>query len=490
MTEKDLMRKIDDLEVKDNFEELNDNILYDKYTKKTNKNLKIAFAPVICFLLLILIIPFLLINKSEDKDENVNNPETPIVNLESGLLYKASNKVDLANLNLVDNTEYQTFVHKIQLFSSRLAVAIYQDSEKNQNFCVSPLSVYMALSMVIASGDGVAQQEILTAVGVTKKEVVDFTKYLYAHLKMEKYKYDDELEKEVLTSILDLNNSIWINDIVTLKNQGLENLANNFNADSYHVPFTTDNEKANALLSQYVDNKTRGLIKPKLRLEEDTLFALVNTLYMKDIWAGDQEELRVTSKEFDFINANGNIEKTRLMITDYMPGNIYEGDIYRHFYVQTDNGYFLKLIVPKDGYSVSDIYTQETLMEVNSISDYNTFGHYTSVEFPSFEASYNGNLVECFEEDFDVKKIFTAGDHMRSLTDQSLFISQIIHETKLKVDEKGIEGAAVTIIVFSPESSGPDGEYHRFIVDRAFAYLLTDGFGNILFTGVVNTLAQ
>lgn len=490
MNEKDLINKVNELEVKDDFEKINNEINYQKYTTKKHNmfNFRIALVPIICCVLLLLIIPFLFLNGDDSSSgENTGDVvETPVVQ-NDGLLYKAADKADLANLNLLDNREYQEFVRKIQLFSARLSVAIYRDSKIDENLCISPISVYMALAMVISSSNGVAQEELLSAVGVTEKEVNDFTKYLYAHLKQEKYTYDYDLKQEVLSSILDLNNSIWINESVKLKDQGLKNLANNFNADSYHIPFTTDNEKANALLSKYIEDKTHGLIKPKLKLNKSTLFALVNTLYMKDYWLACYDELRFTTNEYDFICSNGEIVKTKLMIADYVDGNIYDGDKFQHFYVETSGHYYLKLIVPKQGYTVSDIYNVETLMEVNSITDYNTLKHFTSVRFPAFEASYNGDLIKYFVEEFDVHEIFNEGYHMTSLTDHSLFISDIIHQTKLKADEKGIEGAAVTIAAADGESV-PDGEWHEFIVDKAFAYLLTDKYGNILFTGVVNEI--
>ena len=60
----------------------------------------------------------------------------------------------------------------------------------------------------------------------------------------------------------------------------------------------------------------------------------------------------------------------------------------------------------------------------------------------------------------------------------------------MNVDEKGIEGAAVTVISGDPTSAGR-GEnivYETFLVDRSFAYILEDPYQNILFSGDVNTI--
>ena len=448
------------------------------------------------FQLLIISICFISLCACNLQTPN-NKTDNPNVSLGSNVLMKASEKVDIAEMELHVNSQYQEFVRKLQVFSAKLSVSAYKDSDKSKNLCISPVSVYMALAMTITNANGVAKDELLNAVGVTEEEVNNFTKYLYSSLKQEKYKYDDVLGEEKLASILDLNNSIWIDPSVELKQTGLENLANNFMADSFYAPFRTENEKANQLLSKYVEDKTRGLIKPKLELEESTLFALVNTLYMKDFWAGCDDKLNFTKSECDFKTSNNEIIQKLFLESTYNIGRVVETETYKHFYVSTDSGYILKLFVPKDGYSLDDVFTEENLLDINRTKQYSVqddivssyVEHHTRTIFPAFEASYNKDLVEMFENDFNVKSIFAPGKHLTGLTDiDNLFIKSIVHQTKLKVDETGIEGAAVTIVVVGDESVGPIIELHDFVIDKAFGYLLTDSYGNVLFSGVVNTV--
>ena len=426
---------------------------------------------------------------------NFNNKDN---DLSEGLLMSAGEKVNLKNFNTQDE-EYQNFITKLEVFCAKLTSSIYKTTNKDENLCVSPVSVYMALAMTIASSTGEAKQELLNAVGLTEYEINTFTKYLYAYLKMEKYKYDDLKRENILASIIDLNNSIWIDDGITLKQEGLSNLANNFNTDSYYVPFSVPegNKKANELLSKYINVKTRGLIDPQLQLDTDTLFTLVNTLYLKDFWPGETEKLTTTDKEYDFINSKGEIIKKVMLESQYNPGRIYETQEYTHFYLKTDSGLKLKLILPNEGYNLDDILTSENLVNINNINDYNfgnceqTKHYYTRTIFPKFEASYSDDIAPILNKDFNVNTIFTDGKHMTKLTDMSLYISEIIHQTKLKVDETGIEGAAVTILVAKNESIEIcQNIYYDFIIDRAFAYILTDPNDIMLFSGVVNTIEK
>ena len=270
-------------------------------------------------------------------------------------------------------------------------------------------------------------------------------------------------------------------------------MANDFNADSFYAPFFSDNEKANAMLNNYVLDKTRGLINPKLELANEMYFALVNVLYLKDIWNGDDSKLSYTNKEYDFITYSGEVVKQALLKTEYIDGKAYETESFSHFYVMTDAGYRLKFILPKDGYTVDEVFTVDTIMNVNNITDYNRldeengYSNLTRVMFPKFEASYKNDIDAVLKNTFGIRSFYNNGQHMLGLTDENLRLERINHQAKLIVDEKGIEGAAVTVLETAPESA-LDGNFYDFIVNRAFAYLLTDKDGNILFSGVVNKI--
>ena len=73
---------------------------------------------------------------------------------------------------------------------------------------------------------------------------------------------------------------------------------------------------------------------------------------------------------------------------------------------------------------------------------------------------------------------------------ENMFVSQISQKTKLKVNEKGTEAAAVTTIAVGTTSVAPNPEPRiEFIVDRPFIFAIRDTIsGTILFIGEVNDL--
>ena len=76
------------------------------------------------------------------------------------------------------------------------------------------------------------------------------------------------------------------------------------------------------------------------------------------------------------------------------------------------------------------------------------------------------------------------------LSYEPAYCEDIVHATKLNVNRKGIEGAAVTILA-NPGAAAPDefeDVYLQFVIDRAFGFIISDAYGNTLFSGVVKTV--
>ena len=186
--------------------------------------------------------------------------------------------------------------------------------EFNANYdriTVSPISIYMALAMATGVAEKDAQEELVNLLGIPYEDIMEYTKYLYSRLNKERYDEDNK----VISSLL-LNNSIWLNNILDYKNEGLELLKNSFYADSYSVPFTTDNELANKAVGDFVYRSTKGLIDSKYKFDTSTLFLLINTLYLKDVWNYFGDELEFTKDSYNFKNKN-NDSSLLMLLNDF-----------------------------------------------------------------------------------------------------------------------------------------------------------------------------
>lgn len=395
-------------------------------------------------------------------------------------------KVDVMALN----EDYKTFLNKLEIFSSKLTASINERYGQTENFVISPVSVYMALALAIECANGETRDEILNAVGVTYEEVNEFTKYLYAFCNREVKFSPTKIKKACIEM---LNNSIWLDNDVNYNRDGVNKLASNYNCDVFKVSF--ENGQANRLIGQYIKNKTRGLIDGKVNYSPETAMVLMNTFYLKEIWKRLGKELKYTNETYSFKNTDGSTESIKLLQGEYVPGQAYEGEGFSSYYSKTYNGFRLYFFVPNVNTLVADIFTEENISKVMSIEDWNEFDeelneiHGTRILFPKFSVDFNEDITDVLKEDFGINKFFDIELCDASNIGENIYCNSVIHKCKLKVDETGLEGAAVTEISLKATSPGPVRYlYHDLIVDRAFGFVLTDEYGTVLFSGVVNTV--
>jgi serine protease inhibitor len=79
---------------------------------------------------------------------------------------------------------------------------------------------------------------------------------------------------------------------------------------------------------------------------------------------------------------------------------------------------------------------------------------------------------------------------MSNITSEPVCCEGVIHKVSLTVDKKGIEGAAVVYIPGAGAAGPPPYEkvYHDFVVTGAFGFVITDTYGTVVFSGVINIL--
>ena len=181
---------------------------------------------------------------------------------------------------------------------------------------------------------------------------------------------------------------------------------------------------------------------------------------------------------------------------DYNYGKAVETEKFRKFMTETNRGLQLTFFVPKDGYTLDDIYTSDILNDPTPYVYEDKAAkkrYFTRCFFPEFEAEYDQDIKNRIAA-MGVDKFFSVACDFTNLTDREVFCRSIRHVTKLEVARKGIEGAAVTVVEMAEKAApGPYEEeewenvFEDFVVDRNFAYVLSmDGVP--VFTGVVKSI--
>ena len=371
---------------------------------------------------------------------------------------------------------------KQHLVSSAFKLYGILSNDVQENFCISPTSIYFALSLLYLVGDDIVKDEIKDVLGLTNDEIV-CAGLIYKDLTRE-IKIDNKTIQPVY-----LSNSIWLDSTVSPRanEEVLNELAEKLYCYAYETYFSTNNVQANADIREFVKQQTNGLIDCDFDISPLALFVLINTLYFKDSWM-DVGSLKVEQMKFA-LNSKESIEVESL-VGNYFKGRAYIDKSGSAFSTKTNFGYYVHFLVPNEGYKISEVMNYEYFKKANEvIKEQNLTDkeiHYTRVIFPSFNVKSD---LDCKDEFGNQGYLIHTFSNFYSdlLIDEPLFVSKIIHKTNLTVDKDGVVGAAVTVIEIRKNSSGEpiDVVYHDFLVNKEFGYVITSPDGIVLFMGQI-----
>jgi serpin B len=248
--------------------------------------------------------------------------------------------------------------------------------------------------------------------------------------------------------------------------------------------FANEWEQERLDINLWVSNRTNMLIpelfKPGIiKGGGETTMVLVNALYLKAPWAVPFNE-NSTSKA-DFTRLDGSVVQADMMSKWDLSGGYGEGEGWRALAIPLRGGQLeMVAVVPDDFAAFEASLDAAKLDEVLGGIEYSLI----TAEFPRFE----------IEADLSIKEELQDLGLVTPFDDPSSFdgimpggpgvITEVIHHTVIKVDEKGTEAAAATGIVLG-EDGGPEPQY-SITVDRPFVLLLRDAPTNtLLFMGRV-----
>ena len=395
---------------------------------------------------------------------------------------------------------YQEFKEKFQSFGINLSASLASREQDGRvgdsNFAVSPISIELCLGLAARTAAGTTRDEILDAFGLDFATFDSYYQTFFdSHYSLGTSNPQGE-NKDIVYGIELLNNSIWIDRRAHSNDDCLDALAENYRCESFEADFAGNNEKTNEEISEYIKEKTKGLININPRLSVDTLYAILNTIYMKDIWR-DGADLPYAGKEFRFQNPNGDYSSKELRSGYYTLGKAYQGETFSCFHTYTHAGYGLYFMLPNDGYRAKEVFTSkniETMLSPDSYRIYNedmTERYNTRCIFPEWTAESNMGLMEALSYDFGIRSMFGGSADFSPLSKDELFCSDVKHVAKLEVGEHGIEGAAVTYMTYETTSyiEYPWRDvYEDFVVDHEFGFLITSPKGGIMFSGLVDNI--
>lgn len=349
-----------------------------------------------------------------------------------------------------------------------------REDQKNKVF--SPVNVYLALSMLSEITGGSTQSEILSLLNA---ESIDTQRARASAIFLSVYENDGQ-------TVSIPASSIWLRDDTSYKPDALERLMKDHFASSFEG--TMGDDKYDQEIQSWLNEKTGGLLEEQAKnisFDPDTIIALASSLYFKAGWTGEFSKSNTTTDVFHGINGDTQAEFMHKGGSDIY----YWDEKFGAVALPMTNGGKMWFIVPDKGISPESLFENEAIFSLTGSPGawQNQTRLIVNKVIPKFDATGENNLIQSLQN-LGVRLAFDpAKSDFTPLTNiPEIAVSKAQHDARVKIDEKGVEAAAYTVIMAYATSARPPEEEMDFIVDRPFAFVITSEDGLPIFAGIVN----
>lgn len=364
-------------------------------------------------------------------------------------------------------------------FASTLSLELYRQlGERTDNWLVSPFSLQCALGMLSNGANGETHDEILYALGLSQYSQEEVNAYFK--------KLIEGLHTVNSAITVKAANSVWGNAGVPLKEDFQKMNIENYCAMVSQLDFS--DPSAVDQINAWCNQTTEGLIPSILEEVNPTATVyLLNSLYFKARW--ESEFAPEKTQEGYFNTSFGKVVKAHFMQTQRMAAYV-ENEWFTSTSLSYQNdSYVMRLILPQPEISIDQVL--QALSESDENLWKNTILADINLKMPRFILENKMDLTPTLQA-LGMKKAFSGGADFSSMSDVATYITLVQQATRLKVDEDGSEGAAVTVIegYLSDLMRPLPEEEVDFFLDRPFLFqIIESSTGTVLFMGQVGSPA-
>ncbi|RNA27829.1 squamous cell carcinoma antigen 2 [Brachionus plicatilis] len=351
---------------------------------------------------------------------------------------------------------------------------------KDDNFFISPFSISTALAMCYAGAKCETASQLKDLLSLTN---LDDEKIL-------------SLNQELISSVNNLSgdvviktaNKLYPKQSYEILSKYLSLVQKNFHADVESLNYDNAEESANTInrwVSEQTNDKIRNLIDPN-SINGLTRLILVNAIYFKGNWDLKFDSNLTTEKDFHL--TDGSTKKVQMMKSNkkfryiYKPAQI-DADICELPY--TGQNISMTIILPHQGHSLEQVEKQLNDSVLHQIMTLEIPREKINLQVPKFKLEFKTELSNHFKSmganlPFDESRADFSGI---TSDPQGLYISEVVHQAVVEVNEEGTEAAAATGVIMMTRMAIML-EPANFICDRPFLFLIHEKKHNsILFFG-------
>jgi len=379
--------------------------------------------------------------------------------------------------------------------NTQFALALYQKLRGGDgNLFFSPYSVSTALAMTYAGARGETERQMAEAMWYpTSAEVLEKLGVAGKPMTAEEFagafgRIIRDLNARGGTDAYELRvaNALWGQQDFAFLDAFARLVETEYGGRIRNVDFVAAAEKARGTINTWVEEQTNGKIKDLISqgaIGPMTRLVLTNAIYFKGNWARQFDEDRTQDAPFTLLDAS----KVQVPMMNQKA---------RFGYAEADGLQVLQLPYVGDELSMVILLPRAT-DGIGQLEQQLTAGNLARwlddlrerevfVSIPKFKTTSKFSL-ESVLRSMGMGQAFTGAADFSGMTGRrDLFISAVIHQAYVDVNEEGTEAAAATGVVMKLTSAMPD-RTPVFQADHPFLFMIRDNAsGSILFFGRVS----
>ncbi|GAC1637931.1 MAG: serpin family protein [Chloroflexota bacterium] len=354
----------------------------------------------------------------------------------------------------------------------------------NANVFLSPTSISLALEMLYDGARGETRRQmarVLDVQGLSMQQIrLDVARWIRV------LQYHRRVPPGVFAmpdAYLQVSNSLWSNRSVVFQPGFMSDLTRYFDARAATLDFASP--EAITTINGWVSCSTRGTIPSMIdSLDPAALMYLINAVYFHGQWV-DQFQPRDT-RPHTFTTAGNQRIAVPMMHESGMYSYIQRRDFQMVSLPYQGQRYSMDVLLPRPGLAVRAFARRLTRGNWGRwVAQLSRTSRRGSIALPRFTFGYSTQLNQTLQS-LGMTDAFSRAADFRGICTRFCAVTQVLHKTYLRVNERGTLAAAVTAIAMAGGGYNP-GPPFSIVVDRPFIVAIRDDRnGNIPFLGVVN----
>jgi serpin B len=363
-------------------------------------------------------------------------------------------------------------------FGAELFAALAAEND-DENVIISPTSVAIALAMLEPGAVGEARRQLQELLRIDDADAFHAAmNALEQSLEAREVRAHNEGE-DPGDVVVRIANAAYLQQGYPFEEPYLDTIGTHYGPVVYAVDFEPDPDAVAHEINRFVADATRDRIAELLKdgdLRPETVFALVNALYLKASWLSPFDKSATRDEPFTRLDGR---EVTVPMMHDRSDASA-RGDGWIAAQKRYVGDLAVQFILPDEG-RFDDV-AADLPRVVAAFNDNRTAG--ATLAVPRFETRFGAQLTPILKA-LGLTAPYLEGNLTGMADDPRLVLDVVAHQTFVAMDEEGTEAAAATVATGYP-TSAPAEPPVPVVLDRPFLFRIFDvQTGATLFLGRV-----